>query len=47
MKVITNVITQNGKNIIMIYMDGSNIESGEGCMVSGCMTDTFVTFSHA
>lgn len=35
----SNIITQNGKNTIMIYMDGSDIESGEGRAVYGCMTD--------
>ena len=35
----SNLIVQNGKNTIMIYMDGSDIESGENRAVYGCMTD--------
>jgi len=36
----SDIITQNGKNTIMIYMDGSDIESGEGRAVFGCMTNS-------
>jgi len=33
-----NLITQNGKNTIMIYLDGTDIESGQSVDVYGCMT---------